>query len=75
MSTIDYHFDVNPLSFEILPRKCYFVDTKLSKNFFPVSTPRNKAALAGKARSSVGPSPPYSPTTPRSRAILKSSGK
>ena len=38
---------------------------KSSNNFFPVSTPRKRAALAGNALTRVGPSPLYSPRIPR----------
>ena len=51
----------------------YSFHTKLSKTFFPVSTPRNRAAFAGKARIKVGPSPAYRPETPRCLAIFRNS--
>ena len=53
----------------------YSFHTKSSKSFFPLSTPKNKAAFAGKARISVGPSPAYSPRTPLCFAIFLNSGK
>ncbi len=53
----------------------YSAHTKLSKSFFPLSTPKNNAAFAGKARISVGPSPAYNPPTPLCFAIFINSGK